>query len=293
MNNYVEKSIKFSVVIATYNSEKTLRQTLNSLRHQSYRNIEVIVIDGLSKDNTLKIIKEYNDVITKFISEKDTGIYNAFNKGIDLATGDFICFIGSDDCYCNYDVFNTINRVIGNKDIDILSAPVIGVDEENHSEYILKNTRKKVKILSGCMLPHQGLIVKLSIMKKYLFDESYKILGDYKFLLSYIVDGGEISYIDIPIVYFSTGGISGYKEIGSPEWCLHLSEQCRIINEFHLNKYTYKQLNSFLPNQGFKLLRIKIRKFLKIENIYQKIRNKNHAHKCNLKICRWCNRYIE
>lgn len=293
MNNYIETSIKFSIVIATYNSEKTLRQTLNSIRYQSYKNIEVIVIDGLSTDNTLKIVKEYSDVITKFISEKDTGIYNAFNKGIDLATGDFICFIGSDDCYCNYAVFNTINRAIGNKDIDILSAPVIGVDEDNHSEYILKNTRKKVKILSGCMLPHQGLIVKLSIMKKYSFDESYKILADYKFLLRYIVDGGYISYIDIPIVYFSTNGISGNKEIGSPNWCLHLSEQCRIINELHLNKYAYKQLKGFFPDQGFKLVKTKIRRFLKIENIYQKIKNKRQTHKCDLKICRWCNRYTE
>ena len=76
--------LKISIIIATYNSEKTLKQTLDSIRYQTYENIETIVIDGLSTDDTLKIVKEYSDVVKRYISEKDTGIYNAFNKGINF-----------------------------------------------------------------------------------------------------------------------------------------------------------------------------------------------------------------
>ena len=105
--------MKISIVIATLNSGKTLAQTLDSIRYQKYNDleVEVVVIDGKSSDNTLSVIEEYSDVVSKFISEKDTGIYNAFNKGISLATGDYICFIGSDDCYCNYNVFTTLFRL--------------------------------------------------------------------------------------------------------------------------------------------------------------------------------------
>ena len=193
--------IKFSIVIATYNSGKTLRQTLDSIRRQTYENIEVIVIDGMSTDDTIEIVAEYNDTVNKFISEKDTGIYNAFNKGINLATGDYICFIGSDDCYCHYGVFEDISRILDSiSEVNILSSPIICVDEENHSEHKMKNKYTKEEIFSGKMLPHPGLMVKRSIMERYGFNETYKIVSDYDFILRYILDGGEISYIDEPIV---------------------------------------------------------------------------------------------
>lgn len=282
--------IKFSIVIATYNSGKTLRQTLDSIRRQTYENIEVIVIDGMSTDDTIEIVAEYNDTVNKFISEKDTGIYNAFNKGINLATGDYICFIGSDDCYCHYGVFEDISRILDSiSEVNILSSPIICVDEENHSEHKMKNKYTKEEIFSGKMLPHPGLMVKRSIMERYGFNETYKIVSDYDFILRYILDGGEISYIDEPIVYFSTGGISSGTEIGSSYWCLHLSERVKMVNNLQLDDYLLRQLQPFLPNPVSEL-KIKIRNSLGVEKIYRKIKNKKNQHKCKLRICRWCGR---
>ncbi len=128
-------SFKISVIIATFNSGRTLRQTLDSIRYQTYKNVETIIIDGLSSDNTLEIINEYSDVVTKCISEKDSGIYEAFNKGINLATGDYIGFIGSDDCYIDYSVFDNIIKDLS-VDIDMISYPIVCIDEYYKNEYI-------------------------------------------------------------------------------------------------------------------------------------------------------------
>lgn len=177
-------SFKISVIIATFNSGRTLRQTLDSIRYQTYKNVETIIIDGLSSDNTLEIINEYSDVVTKCISEKDSGIYEAFNKGINLATGDYIGFIGSDDCYIDYSVFDNIIKDLS-VDIDMISYPIVCIDEYYKNEYIFFNTLDKEDILTGKMLPHPGLFVKTKIMKKYMFNDKNKIISDYEFLLRY------------------------------------------------------------------------------------------------------------
>lgn len=180
-------SFKISVIIATFNSGRTLRQTLDSIRYQTYKNVETIIIDGLSSDNTLEIINEYSDVVTKCISEKDSGIYEAFNKGINLATGDYIGFIGSDDCYIDYSVFDNIIKDLS-VDIDMISYPIVCIDEYYKNEYIFFNTLDKEDILTGKMLPHPGLFVKTKIMKKYMFNDKNKIISDYEFLLRYLMD---------------------------------------------------------------------------------------------------------
>lgn len=287
--------LKLSIVIATYNSGKTLKQALDSIRYQTYKNIETIVVDGLSKDNTLEIIKEYSDVVTRFISEKDTGIYNAFNKGINLATGDYICFLGSDDCYINFDVINNIMSEI-NGDIKILSAPIICIDE-NSKEFDYSNQLAKEEILIGKMLPHPGMFVKTVIMKKYMFNENNKIISDYEFLLRYVLDGGSIKFVKYPVVYFSLGGISS-DTFNGDKWQLNIYEHLRLYQNLNIDKkYLFTYLNNELHYSDiyrFKfimvnLLRIILKK-LKVIEIIKFILNKKKKHKCTLKYCRWCGR---
>ena len=96
------KKIKFSIITPCYNSEKTIKRTIESVVNQSYKNIEYILIDGGSKDKTVEIIQEYQSKypkLIKYISEKDSGIYDAMNKGIKLATGDIVGIVNSDDYY--------------------------------------------------------------------------------------------------------------------------------------------------------------------------------------------------
>lgn len=287
--------ISISIVIATYNSAKTLKQTLDSIRYQTYKNLEVIIVDGLSNDGTMNIVREYSDTVKKCISERDTGIYNAFNKGIDLATGDYTCFIGSDDCYYNYTVFDTIVKKMSNFE-DAYSFGVVGINGstllENH--YKIKCTNEE--IFSGNMIPHPGLLFKTDILKKYKFNESNKIISDYEFLLRYIIDGGKIQFYDIPLVYFSEDGISS-SNIGSENWINRLTEHISLLNRFGLQKYAKNHIDLFFPitkldsiSYHFRCIQKIIRSKFGISDSYKKYFKFWKRHHCNLKKCRWCGR---
>ena len=288
--------MKLSIVIATYNAGKTLRQALDSIKYQIYNDIETIVVDGKSTDDTLAIIQEYDDVVTKWISEKDQGIYDAFNKGVDLATGDYIAFLGSDDCYCNYSVIARLMNDIS-KSVEMLSAPVLVVDEDAYEERIGINAYNLDDIFSGCMLPHQGIFVKTSIMKKYHFSLQNKIISDYEFLIRFINSGGKIKFVDYPVVYYSNGGLSSSVERGDKKWCDLFLEHVYVAERLQIDrKYVYKMLKRTLlldKTTGSyylkELLKIILKK-LGLFDIVKSVVKKNRHHKCNLRYCRWCGR---
>lgn len=288
--------MKISIIIATFNSGKTLRQTLDSIRNQTYENLEVIIVDGKSTDNTLDIVKEYSDTVTKWISEEDTGIYNAFNKGIKLATGDYVCFIGSDDCYCNYDVFKEASTNLTSFK-EMYSFPVIGIDEDTGLERLYNNIPTKEDIFSGSMIPHNGILVRRDIMIEYLYDEDIKITSDYQFLLRYLINGGQVVFCDNPLVYYSEGGTSSGK-IGSNNWATMLSEHIVMLHKLGLEQYTVEHIKRFFPldkinsiSYHFRCIRRVIRHKLGISDSYKKYFKFWKRHKCKLKICRWCNRF--
>lgn len=287
--------MKISIIIATFNSGKTLRQTLDSIRHQTYKELEVIVVDGKSTDNTLDIVKEYSDTVTKCISEKDTGIYNAFNKGIYLATGDYMCFIGSDDCYCNYDVFRLVSSKL-HECKKMYSFPIIGINNDTLAENYYNNHCSNEAILSGCMIPHPGLITRADVMRQYGFDEDNKIISDYEFIVRYIVDGGEIVFCDTPIVYFSEDGTSG-GEFGSNNWSRMLSEHIIMLHKLGLEQYTVEHIKRIFPldkinsiSYHFRFIRRIIRRKLGVSDGYKKYFQFWKRHKCKLNVCRWCGR---
>ena len=289
---------KFNVIIATYNSDKTLKQTFDSIRYQTYKNIETIIVDGLSSDKTVEIIKNYDDVISKWISEKDTGIYNAFNKGLFMATGDYVCFIGSDDCYCDYDVFANVEKVLEHNEVNVLSNPIISINT-NNMEKIISNKITTEDILAGCMLPHPGLFVRTDIMKMYKFNEENKIISDYEFLFRYILDGGDIFRGEFPVAYFSDGGLSNSIS-GSKMWEKRLQEHLRLYQHTNIDfEYEVKFLKRWFGydcangNISVYLLKQFISYLLKTFHLFDYIqvwRGKERKHTCNLRYCRWCKR---
>ena len=127
--------MKISVITVCLNSEKTIEKTINSVIRQKYKNIEYIVIDGNSEDNTKQIISKYKKFINKYVSEKDSGIYNAINKGIRLATGELISILHSDDCYFNENTLqNIVEQFDHNKNIECLigtTTSINGVKKKN------------------------------------------------------------------------------------------------------------------------------------------------------------------
>jgi glycosyltransferase involved in cell wall biosynthesis len=154
---------KVSIITVCYNSEKTIEDTIKSVINQSYPNIEYIVIDGVSNDNTLAIISKYKDKITKIVSEKDKGIYDAINKGIRLATGDIIANLNSDDFYIDNNVIADVVATFENEKTDTLYADLYYVDAVDTNKIVRYWKSKQYKeglFLKGWMPPHPTFFVK-------------------------------------------------------------------------------------------------------------------------------------
>ena len=123
--------MKISIITATYNSAATIKDTLTSVNNQDYPNIEHIIIDGNSSDNTLDIVREYGKKVTTIISEPDKGIYDAMNKGIRVATGDIVGILNSDDFFTSDDIISTVALTFNNNNIDALYGDIHFVNPDN------------------------------------------------------------------------------------------------------------------------------------------------------------------
>ncbi len=179
--------MKFSIITATYNSEATIEDALKSVASQSYSNIEHIIIDGGSKDNTLKIIENYKDKIAYFVSEPDKGIYDALNKGINAATGDVIGFLHADDLFYSNLVLEKTAKQFSENITDSIYGDLLYVSKEN-TEKVIRNWKagkyslKKLK--RGWMPPHPTFYVKKDVYVNFgTFDTDFKIAADYDFIL--------------------------------------------------------------------------------------------------------------
>lgn len=212
--------MKISIITATYNSEKTLKETLDSVLSQTYKDYEHIIIDGLSKDNTMEIVKEYEkkyDGKLKYISEKDSGLYDAMNKGIKMATGDIIGILNSDDKYANENVLQLIANKFEETNCDGTYANLIFMDEETMTKpkRIWKSEHGKLE--NGWHPAHPTLYLKKEVYDKIgLFNLKYRIVADYDFMIRMMKDKTiKLEYINEYIVYMriggtSTAGIKGY-----------------------------------------------------------------------------------
>ena len=128
--------MKISVITSCYNSEQTIRATLDSLRAQDYRDVELIIVDGGSKDMTMTIVEEYDDIVSISVSEPDGGIYDALNKGINLATGDVIGFLHSDDFFASPSSLSFIAKAFEDQKVDAVYGDLDYVDRLNEEKII-------------------------------------------------------------------------------------------------------------------------------------------------------------
>jgi len=179
--------MKVSIITSVYNNEKTIEDAVKSVLSQTYQNIEYIVVDGASKDNTVSVIKKYEDKISTFVSERDKGIYDGLNKGTSLATGDVIAFLHSDDIYADENIISEVVEHFKSTNTDSIYADLVYVDKEDTSKifrYWKSGEYSFKKLCNGWMPPHPTFFVKKEFYDKYgKFDLDFGIAADYDFML--------------------------------------------------------------------------------------------------------------
>lgn len=205
--------MKVSIITATYNSEKTILETIDSLGMQTYKNIEYIIIDGASTDNTLEIISDKCKLNPVILSEPDNGIYDALNKGISLATGDVVGFLHSDDLFAYSDAIKDIVHKFQETQSDAVYADLEYVSKSNLNDiirYWKSGAFDRAKLKLGWMPPHPTFYMKKSIYQKLgKFDLRFKIAADYDSMLRYIwLNKINVGYLEKVVIKMRVGGAS-------------------------------------------------------------------------------------
>ena len=205
--------MKISIITATYNSEAHIADCVRSVNSQTYDNIEHIIIDGASKDNTVKIIEETPNRVAKIVSEPDKGIYDAMNKGIRMATGDVIGILNSDDFFTSDDVIEKVVDTFNNNDIDALYGDVHFVDPNDLNKCVryYSSAIFKPPLFRFCFMPaHPSFYMKRECYEKHgLYALDYKISSDFDLLVRYILkEKINCKYLKKDFVTMRTGGVS-------------------------------------------------------------------------------------
>ena len=207
--------MKISIITVCFNSEKTLEKTINSVISQDYKNLEYIIIDGGSDDGTMNIVEKYKDYISIIVSEKDNGIYDGINKGIQKATGDIISLIHSNDIFADK---NAISKVVSffkkNPNDDILLSSLAfkkNLDDKKISRYYSSKNFKPWMLKIGYSPPHLSAFFKIDVFKQVgLYKTDFKIAGDFDFFVRcFLKYKLKFKYLDECLIYMSTGGTSG------------------------------------------------------------------------------------
>ena len=204
--------MKVSIITATMNSEQTVEQAIKSLIIQSYSNIEHIIIDGGSSDRTISIIKKYKENITKIISEKYNCIYYALNKGLEIATGDIVGFLHSDDQYFSSTVIDDVVKCFKDRNVDCVIGDLVFFKPDGNKivRYYKGSSDPQLNFSYGIMPPHPSVFLKKNIYDQYgFFNTEYLIAADYDFLFRVIkINKIRTHYVEKIFVRMNLGGLS-------------------------------------------------------------------------------------
>lgn len=208
---YMSKDgIKVSIITVSYNSVKTIEQTIQSVLGQSYKNIEYIIIDGASTDGTLDVIQKYSKNIACVISEKDNGIYDAMNKGLQKATGELIGIINSDDWY-EKDAVENVVLECKKTDADIIFGNMLRVDVDGKES--LHPMRDFESMWYQMSIPHPTVFIKKKVYDTYgVFDLQYELAADYELLLRLYSQALNFHFCNKIIAHFREGGASKQRD---------------------------------------------------------------------------------
>lgn len=262
--------MKLSIVTITFNAEDSIERTIKSVLAQTVPVYEYLFIDGGSKDQTNVIIDSYKSAIEArgirffHLSEKDRGISDAFNKGIERATGDFIGIINADD-----ELLPNANEIlqsfVASHDCDIVYGNCLWVDETNNLSYVRKSRTDLDRLYYDLVLIHPSTFVrKASYERQGVFNIEYKLCMDKELLLRMYVGGERFAYVDQELTIMRAGGASDQDVVKT------VKEGIKLSNMYHKPKlYTY-------PNAARKIIKHKLSVFLKKSGLYSGVKKILH-----------------
>ena len=244
--------MKISIITVCYNSAKTIEKTFQSVQSQTYKNIEYIVVEGMSSDPTSDIIENNKDIISKYVSESDKGLYDAMNKGIQLATGDIVGILNSDDIFTDDYVLENIAKFHSENNIEVSVGNIIQFNEEGKTvrKYSAKNWNpEKLKI--GFMPPHPAIFFKKELFNKFGdYQLDFIIAADYELITRFFLKHNiswkfsNITTTSMLIGGVSSSGFSSYQLISKE------IKKAMIINNINFS-YLQVKLRFFWKIIGF------------------------------------------
>lgn len=263
---------KVSVVTVCLNSEKFLERAIKSVVSQAYKNIEYVIVDGVSKDGTLEIIRKYRYRIARFISEPDTGIYDAQNKGLRMSSGEIICFLNSDDYFYSHDVISeVVSFYLQHEDADFVYGDILCFSSDNSEVYLKKYPDRIPKryFLMNPLSHSATFFHKNTFTKAGCFDIRYKISADFEWYLRALYKKGlSAAHINKIISVFQEGGFSSNEALCLAETnmvlSLYFNPKERAILEF-VNFFLYLNflrvvIKFIFRKKGYESLRSRLRK---------------------------------
>ena len=245
-----------SIVTVVYNAKEHFISTLKSVKEQTYSNVEYIVIDGGSKDGTLEIVQSNQDTITKYLSEPDEGIYHAMNKGIDLATGEWIMFLNAGDTFYEKRTLSTIlEKDLVGKTI-LYGAMAIGSKDRKRIIEPKNLTRLNLIIWGSRTVCHQAMVLKRSSCVQYNQEYIVKADLDWMFRILEKTNRQSILNVDTPIVHYLLGGFSSTVKTGMFDQLKIQLKHCGVLGLLGIPMYSFILIRS----NYHKLKRIAIQK---------------------------------
>lgn len=197
--------MRYSIITINFNNREGLKFTIESVKNQTFKDFEFIIIDGGSTDGSVEVIKQHANHLTYWVSEKDNGIYNAMNKGVKIAKGDYCLFLNSGDYFYNNCVLEAMAKDINQEDLiigKVITAKGTIVSPPPHREISFYH------LFSGA-IPHQGAFIKTELLKSTPYDENLKITADWKFFIQVIIFRNcSVKYTNEIITIYDTNGIS-------------------------------------------------------------------------------------
>ena len=254
---------KLSIITINKNNASGLHKTIESVVSQTFTDYEYIIIDGASIDGSVDVIKEYADKISYWVSEPDNGIYNALNKGILKANGEYLFFLNSGDHLFDKDTLNNI--FTDERDSDILYGNVLAFDDKKTWEMKYPKELSLSFFISGGNICHQGLFTKRNtLIELGSYDENYKICADYDSYIKAILSNKTFDYIDGFVSYYSHDGISSTNRI--------------ILNE-EFNCSIQKNISKLILHDYNELLKLKFELEFYKKSTFYRLRTKNKIYR--------------